>query len=226
MFSQWLRRRSKHCITLHCIALHWVTSHCIGLIPILGWGQTSGAHSGKQSSGWSNGFPLADAAKVDRDGSTRQLDVFHYNVKDMRLIIIIIIIEDLNTRECVTAIEDQYNFCIKRADLRQKCTPEKSLELHKCSGGWGRPSWNVLRLQHTHRPPQVQNWSGFHVSQTSRWLVQVGLGCREEEGWRGNYIARGSSKDGFRGRQLSPVFCIAVGVNLSNICSYVFGNPI
>ena len=144
-----------YCIALRCIGLHWVTLHCIGLIPILGWGQTSGAHSGKQSSGWSNGFPLADAAKVDRDGSTRQLDVFHCKVKDMimyvrdmRVIIIIIIVEegDLNTRECVTAIEDQYNFCIKRADLRQKCTPEKSLELHKCSGGWGRPSWNVLRL--------------------------------------------------------------------------------
>ena len=71
-----------HCIALRCIGLHWVTLHCIGLIPILGWGQTSGAHSGKQSSGWSNGFPL-DAAKVDRDGSTRQLDVFHCNVRDM-----------------------------------------------------------------------------------------------------------------------------------------------
>ena len=48
-------------------------------------------------------------------------------VRDMRVIIIIIIVEegDLNTRECVTAIEDQYNFCIKRADLRQKCAPEK-----------------------------------------------------------------------------------------------------
>ena len=54
----------------------------------------------------------------------------------MIIIIIIIVGEgDLNTRECVTAIEDQYNFCIKRADLRQKCTPEKSLELHKWSGG-------------------------------------------------------------------------------------------
>ena len=29
----------------------------------------------------------------------------------MRVIIIIIIVGDLNTRECVTAIEDQYNFC-------------------------------------------------------------------------------------------------------------------
>ena len=55
----------------------------------------------------------------------------------MRVIIIIIVEEgDLNTRaEYVTAIEDQYNFCIKRADLRQKCTPEKTLELHKWSGG-------------------------------------------------------------------------------------------
>ena len=130
--------------TLHCIALH-----CIGLIPILGRGQTSGAHSGKQSSGWSNGFPLADAAKVDRDGSTRQLDVLQCNIKDMIIIIIIVGEGDSNTRECVTAIEDQYNFCIKRADLRQKCAPEKTLELHKWSGGWGRPSWNVLRLQHT-----------------------------------------------------------------------------
>ena len=131
---------------------------------------------------------------------------------------------DYTRAECVTVIEDQYNFCIKRADLRQKCAPEKSLELHKWSGGWGRPSWNVLRLQHTGHH-KCKNWSGFHVSQTSWWLVQVGLGCREEEGWRGNCRARGSSKDGFRGRQLSPVFCIAVGVNLSNICSYVFGNP-
>ena len=58
-------------------------------------------------------------------------------VRDMRVIIIIIIVEegDLNTRECVTAIEDQYNFCIKRADLRQKCALEKTLELHKWSGG-------------------------------------------------------------------------------------------
>ena len=47
------------------------------------------------------------------------------NIKDMIIIIIIVGEGDLNTRECVTAIEDQYNFCIKRADLRQKCAPEK-----------------------------------------------------------------------------------------------------
>ena len=58
------------------------------------------------------------------------------NIRDIRVVIIIIVAEgDLNTRECVTAIEDQYNFCIKRADLRQKCTLEKSLELDKWSGG-------------------------------------------------------------------------------------------
>ena len=70
--------------------------------------------------------------------------------------------------------------------------------------------------------PQVQNWSGFHVSQTSRRLVQVGLGCREEEGWWGNCSARGSSKDGFRGRQLSPVFCIAVKVNYKVIFVVIY----
>ena len=141
------------------------------------------------------------------------------------MIIIIIIVEegDLNTRECVTAIEDQYNFCIKRADLRQKCAPEKRWN---CTNGQADEDVPA-EMYSDCSTPQVQNWSGFHVSQTSRrWLVQVGLGCREEEGWRGNCRARGSSKDGFRGRQLSPVFCIAVGVNLSNICSYVFGNPI
>ena len=67
--------------------------------------------------------------------ATDKLDVFQCNVRDMIVIIIIVGEGGLNTRECVTAIEDQYNFCIKRADLRQKCTPEKSLELHKWSGG-------------------------------------------------------------------------------------------
>ena len=59
-------------------------------------------------------------------------------------------------------------------------------------------------------------------------LAAVGsswVGLPGGRGLEGDCIARGSSKDGFRGRQLSPVFCIAVGVNLSNICSYVFGNP-
>ena len=138
------------CAVSDCVVGPNIALHCTGLIPILGRDQTSGAHSGKQSSGWSNGFPLADAVKVDRDGSNRQLDVLQCNIRDIRVVIIIIVAEgDLNTRECVTAIEDQYNFCIKRADLRQKCVLEKSLELHKWSGGWGGPCWIVLRLQHT-----------------------------------------------------------------------------
>ena len=101
------------------------------------------------------------------------------------MIIIIIVGEgELNTRECVTAIEDQYNFCIKRADLRAKVHAGKIVGTAQMVRRMRRSQLKCAQTA-AHRPPQVQNWSGFHVSQTSRRLVQVGLGCREEEGLKG-----------------------------------------
>ena len=76
----------------------------------------------------------------------------------------------------------------------------------------------------------TQATTGAELVRISRFpdLTAVGsswFGLPGGRGLKGNYIARGSSKDGFRGRQLSPAFCVAVEVNLSNTCSYVFGNP-
>ena len=140
------------------------------------------AHSGENLGALlssTNGFRRGAATKVNQDHTCRHTEREQDHLHYMAGIVTSSSSEwELNAWECVSAIGDQYNFCIKRADAPKKCTRrgKETAQMVRT-----RLFWNALECAQTAVQGKLHKWSGFHISQLWR-LESRGQGGKFERG--------------------------------------------
>ena len=176
------------CNLLTCCIEHCDNSqewkHCIEVIPFRGSKHpalsSQWREPGRALLSSTNGFRRVPATKVNQDHArytTHEQDRCRFHFIAGVVTSSSSSKWELNAWECVSAIGDQYNFCIKRAGALKKCTR------------WGKETAqmvrtrlfsNALECAQTALQGKLHKWSGFQISQL--WRLESGGQGRKE--WR------------------------------------------